>query len=45
MKFFCVKCKKSFETDDYTEKTIKGRRFAVAKCPTCGTEAYRILGK
>jgi len=45
MKFYCVKCKKSFESEDYTEKTIGGRRFAVAKCPVCGTESYRILPK
>ena len=45
MKFYCVKCKKSFETEDYSEKTIKGRKFAVAKCPDCGTECYRIVGR
>jgi len=45
MKFYCVKCKKSFETEKFKEKTINNRKFAVAKCPVCGTEAYRILPK
>jgi len=44
MKFYCVKCKKPFETEKYKEKTIGGRKFAVATCPKCGTESYRILG-
>lgn len=44
LKFFDVKTKKSFTTDDYKIVVKKGRRFAVAEGPE-GNNVYRILGK
>jgi hypothetical protein len=44
LKFFDVKAKKSFETDNYGVVVKKGRRFAVASAPS-GITSYRILGK
>lgn len=43
LSFYDVKDKKNFKSNKYTFKTIKGRRFAVAKSPS-GTESYRIVG-
>jgi len=44
MKMYCVKCKQKFEAKTTKTVTRKGRNFAVAK-HSCGTEAWRILGK
>ena len=44
LKFFDLKEKKSFTTDKFTVKSIKGRRFAMATSPA-GTKASRIVGK
>jgi hypothetical protein len=44
LSFYDVASKKSFTTDKYTIKLIKGRRFAVAKSPS-GNMAYRIVSK
>jgi predicted RNA-binding Zn-ribbon protein involved in translation (DUF1610 family) len=35
--FYCVKCK--------AKRTADGTRMAKAKCPECGTNLNRILGK
>ena len=42
--FYCVKCK---EKRDATGKVVEtnGRRMAKGKCPVCGTNLNRILGK
>lgn len=46
MDMFCVKDKAKKTVTDYQEvKTKNGRRAAKAKCPTCGTTMFRILGK
>jgi hypothetical protein len=43
--FYCVKCKakKSATGDIVVSKN--GTRMAKGKCPTCGTNLNRILGK
>jgi NAD-dependent SIR2 family protein deacetylase len=45
MQFYCVKCKAKKEVSKTTTKTKSGRRFAVATCPKCKTQMWRILGK
>lgn len=45
LKFFDVKAKKSFSTDKFVLKTIKGKRFAVATSPFSKIKAYRIVSK
>jgi len=44
LKFYDVKGKKAFTSNNYKTVTKSGRRFAVAKAPS-GIEAWRILGK
>ena len=47
-KFYCVKCKGSIEVpEDQTrvETAGNGRRMRKGKCPTCGTNVTRIMGK
>ena len=47
-KFYCVKCKSSVEVpegDTRIETASNGRRMRKGKCPTCGTNLTRILGK
>ena len=44
LKFYDVKSKKSFESEEYEIREIKGRKFAVAETPE-GNEAFRILPK
>ena len=44
LKFYDVKGKKKFTTDEYIIKVKKGRRFAVADAPS-GIKAWRIMGK
>jgi hypothetical protein len=42
--FYCVKCKEKRDaTGDVVE--TNGRRMAKGKCPVCGTNLNRILGK
>ena len=43
LSFYDLKKKKKFMSNKYTQKTIKGRRFAIAKGPS-GNMCYRILG-
>jgi len=43
--FYCVKCKAKREASGPVEVNAKGTRMAKAKCPTCGTNLCRILGK
>lgn len=42
LKFYSMKDKKKFTTDQYTVKTKSGRKFAVAKGPS-GSDCYRIM--
>ena len=45
MKFFDVKSKEHFETDDYVIKIRKGRPFIVAKSKSGPHECWRVIGK
>ena len=42
--FYCVKCKAKREAEGNIVET-NGRRMAKGKCPVCGTNLNRILGK
>jgi NAD-dependent SIR2 family protein deacetylase len=42
--FYCVKCKEKRQAEGNIVET-NGRRMAKGKCPTCGTNLNRILGK
>jgi Zn finger protein HypA/HybF involved in hydrogenase expression len=42
--FYCVKCKAKREATGNVVET-NGRRMAKGKCPECGTNLNRILGK
>ena len=44
LKFYDLKEKKSFETDEFELTTRSGRRFAVADAPS-GVKSFRIVGK
>ena len=42
---YCVKCKAKKEIVNGVEETMKnGRRAMKGKCPTCGTNMFKILG-
>jgi hypothetical protein len=43
--FYCVKCKEKREASGDVVVNDKGTRMAKAKCPVCGTNLNRILGK
>lgn len=43
--FYCVKCKAKREAKGIVVVNAKGTRMAKAKCPVCGTNLNRILGK
>jgi hypothetical protein len=43
--FYCVKCKAKREASGEVRVNDKGTRMAKAKCPVCGTNLNRILGK
>lgn len=43
--FYCVKCKENREASGNIVVNAKGTRMAKAKCPTCGTNLNRILGR
>jgi hypothetical protein len=43
--FYCVKCKAKRTADGEVKVNDKGTRMAKAKCPECGTNLNRILGK
>lgn len=43
--FYCVKCKTKREATGEIQVNDKGTRMAKAKCPECGTNLNRILGK
>jgi len=43
--FYCVKCKAKVKASGHVEVNDKGTRMAKAKCPQCGTNVVRILGK
>lgn len=43
--FYCVKCKEKREAEGDVVVGSNGRRMAKGKCPVCGTNLNRILGK
>jgi hypothetical protein len=43
--FYCVKCKAKREAEGEVQVNDKGTRMAKAKCPVCGTNLNRILGR
>jgi hypothetical protein len=43
--FYCVKCKAKREAEGKVVVSDNGRRMAKGKCPECGTNLNRILGK
>ena len=43
--FYCVKCKEKREASGDVVVNDKGTRMAKAKCPECGTNLNRILGR
>ncbi|ACB40799.1 DNA-binding protein CC1 [Pyrobaculum neutrophilum] len=49
LKFYDIKAKKAFETDQYEtveKQTARGPMiFAVAKSPYTGIKVYRLIGK
>ena len=44
LKFYDLKARKAFTSNNYKIVTKSGRRFAVAKSPS-GSPSYRIIGK
>jgi len=44
LKFYDLKAKKSFTSNDYSIRTKNKRRFAIAKAPS-GIASWRIVGK
>ena len=43
--FYCVKCKAKVTASGPVVVTGKGTRMAKGKCPDCGTNLNRILGR
>ena len=43
--FYCVKCKETSTAEGKVVVSENGRRMAKAKCPVCGTNLNRTLGK
>jgi len=43
LKFYDLRAREPFYSDEYQIRVKNGRRFAIAKSPK-GTEAWRILG-
>jgi hypothetical protein len=43
--FYCVKCKEKREAEGTVVANDKGTLMAKGKCPVCGTNLNRILGK
>lgn len=43
--FYCVKCKTKRTAEGKVVVSENGRRMAKGKCPECGTNLNRILGK
>lgn len=43
--FYCVKCKAKRTATGHVVVNEKGTRMAKGKCPECGTNLNRILGK
>ncbi len=43
--FYCVKCKEKRTASGDIVVNAKGTRMAKGKCPVCGTNLNRILGK
>ena len=43
--FYCVKCKQKREASGDVVVADNGTRMAKAKCPECGTNLNRILGR
>ena len=45
IKFFDVKAKKSFMSDKFEIRIIKGRKFAVTTSPLTGIQAFTIVAE
>jgi transcription elongation factor Elf1 len=43
--FYCVKCKEKRTAHGVVVVNAKGTKMAKAKCPVCGTNLNRILGR
>ncbi len=44
--FYCVKCNKTVETDEWEAATSKSNRpMRKGKCPECGTNVCRFVKK
>ena len=43
--FYCVKCKAKREASGEVHVKEKGTRMAQAKCPVCGRNLSRIVGR
>lgn len=43
--FYCVKCKEKRDAKGEVVVNAKGTKMAKGKCPVCGTNLNRILGK
>ena len=43
--FYCVKCKEKRTAEGNVVVNDKGTRMAKGKCPECGTNLNRILGR
>ena len=43
--FYCVKCKEKRDATGDVVVNAKGTKMAKGKCPVCGTNLNRILGK
>jgi Zn finger protein HypA/HybF involved in hydrogenase expression len=43
--FYCVKCKEKRDAKGEVVVNAKGTKMAKGKCPECGTNLNRILGK
>ena len=43
--FYCVKCKEKRDAKGEVVVNDKGTKMAKGKCPVCGTNLNRILGK
>lgn len=43
--YYCVKCKAKHHAKGAVVVNDKGTRMAKAKCPECGTNLNRILGR
>ncbi|EPD32655.1 DUF5679 domain-containing protein [Propionimicrobium lymphophilum] len=43
--FYCVKCKQKRQAEGRVVVNDRGTKMAKSKCPECGTNLNRILGR